>query len=84
MASYASVIDLAGNILMEEHTIEVDHKFEGCCILAPHELGTLWSKPAGRGLQIRARGVDDVKDPMTDVVRIPSIAHTVSIPSSVY
>ena len=70
MTTFASVIDLLGNVLMEEQIVEEDRKFEGCCILEPHELGELWSKTAGSGLQaLRARGVDDVKDPMKDLVR---------------
>ena len=70
MVTFASVIDLLGNVLMEEQVVEEDRKFEGCCILEPHELGELYSRPGGDGLQgFRARGVDDVKDPMKDVVR---------------
>lgn len=83
MTSFASIIDLFGNALMEEQTVEEDRKYEGCCILTPNELGELWSnsarktardgipKTARDGLQIRARGIDDVKDPMKDLVRSP-------------
>jgi hypothetical protein len=70
MVSFASVIDLLGNVLMDEEVVEEDRKFEGCCILEPHELGELWPRPAGDGLQgFRVRGVDDLKDPMKDLVR---------------
>lgn len=78
MLSFVSVIDLFGNILLEEQMVEEDRKYEGCCLLSPHGMGELWPPiappTASAGLEIRAREGGYVKDPWKDVVRSPSLA----------
>jgi hypothetical protein len=47
METFASIIDLLGNVLMEEHLVEADRKYEGSCILAPDVIGGLWAGSVG-------------------------------------
>ena len=70
MQSFVSVIDLLGNVLLEEQLIEDDRKYEGCCVLLPHELAELWDKPASpSSTENRSREGGYVRDPWKDVVR---------------
>ena len=49
MKTFASVVDLFGDTLMEEELLEDDRKYEGMCMLLPGVLGGLWPGAAAGG-----------------------------------
>ena len=56
MKTFASVVTVFGEILLEEFLVEDDRKFEGSCILLPGVLGELWAGDTSGG-----RGAGEVR-----------------------